>query len=243
MPLQPFSDARPFASPASSMTRREAIEDGELAGLLQCVRGRATPQALAFQILKSDILFHRLRPGQWPSLIQAALGDGVRTADRARARFHTTDPWAIAASLGIPVERADEEAGYGRVRLYAEYVSKPPIIRLYGPAMARLNRYLANRAINEIVGTIDAVPAFIAHELYHHFDAAYPSGPLKRRHQILVLRIGRWSLESGLASLAEIAAGAFAQTLLDLPFHPKLFDVIALFDDNPAAASAMVQAI
>jgi hypothetical protein len=243
MPLQRFSGARRLAPLPSSMTRREAIEDGELARLLLGVRGRATPQALAFQILKSDILFHRLLPGQWPSLIQGALGDGVRTADRARARFHTADPWAIAAALGIPVERADEEAGYGRVRLYAEYVSKPPIIRLYRPALARLNRYLANRAIHEIVGTIDAGPAFIAHELYHHFDAASPSGPLNRRHRLPVLRIGRWSLESGLASLAEIAAGAFAQRLLDLPFHPKLFDVIVLFDDNPAAASAMVQEI
>jgi hypothetical protein len=38
--------------------------------------------------------------------------------------------------------------------------------------------------------------------------------------------VGRWAWTSGLASLPEIAAGAFAQALLGLPFHGKLLESV-----------------
>jgi hypothetical protein len=38
------------------------------------------------------------------------------------------------------------------------------------------------------------------------------------------MKLGRWTWTAGLTTLPEIAAGAFAQQLLGLDFHPKLLD-------------------
>jgi hypothetical protein len=43
-----------------------------------------------------------------------------------------------------------------------------------------------------------------------------------------LFRIGNWHWRTGIAALAEIAAGAFAQSLLDLPCHPKILDFVAV---------------
>jgi hypothetical protein len=42
-----------------------------------------------------------------------------------------------------------------------------------------------------------------------------------------LLRIGPWRWRTGIATLSEIAAGSFAQALLDLPCHPKVLDYAA----------------
>ena len=52
--------------------------------------------------------------------------------------------------------------------------------------------------------------------------------PIARRHRPTLFRIGGWRWRTGLAALSEIAAGAFAQTLLDLPCHPRVLDLMAL---------------
>jgi hypothetical protein len=51
--------------------------------------------------------------------------------------------------------------------------------------------------------------------------------PIARRHQATLLRIGTWRWRTGIATLGEIAAGSFAQALLDLPCHPKVLDYVA----------------
>jgi hypothetical protein len=43
-----------------------------------------------------------------------------------------------------------------------------------------------------------------------------------------LFRIGSWRWRTGVAALAEIAAGAFAQSLLDLPCHPCALNLVAL---------------
>jgi hypothetical protein len=42
-----------------------------------------------------------------------------------------------------------------------------------------------------------------------------------------LFRIGNWRWRTGVAALAEIAAGAFAQSLLDLPCHPHVLNFVA----------------
>jgi hypothetical protein len=69
---------------------------------------------------------------------------------------------------------------------------------------------------------------FIAHELYHHIEAVRPEVPIARRYRPTLFRIGNWHWRTGVAALAEIAAGAFAQSLLDLPSHPRALDFVAV---------------
>ncbi len=47
-------------------------------------------------------------------------------------------------------------------------------------------------------------------------------------HRVNISASVPWNWTSGLSSLSEIAAGAFAQQLLGLPFHPKLLDFLSI---------------
>ena len=55
----------------------------------------------------------------------------------------------------------------------------------------------------------------------------YLLAPIAQRYRPSLFRLGRWHWRTGIAALSEIAAGAFAQALLELPCHPRVLDLIA----------------
>jgi hypothetical protein len=79
-----------------------------------------------------------------------------------------------------------------------------------------------------LLGQATLHEVFIAHELYHHAEAIRSDVPIARRYQPTLFRIGKWRWRTSIPSLAEIAASAFAQSLLDLPHYPKVLDFVAV---------------
>ena len=182
------------------------------------------PQALGLLQLRQDPQYPRIPPGRRMALVETALEDGRALADRTRKRWGQ-DPAVIAARCDVPVVRSQEEAGFGSVVVFAEYTTRPPSITLYLPAILRLDRRVAGHSARACdIGS--TVPIFLAHELFHHFDCERGSDRLSCRHAVKIFGIGSWHWTSGLSSLSEIAAGAFAQQLLGLPFHPKVLDLL-----------------
>ena len=179
------------------------------------------PASAGLLQLRSDPQFLRIEPERHASLVEAALADGRFLAADVRSN-RGSDPASIAASCNVPVTDSEGEAGFGSIVVFAEYAARPPSITLFSPAIRRLDARITgeNAARLGISGTR---AIFLAHELYHHFDCTR-SEPLSRRHRVRIFSLGSWTWTSGLTSLAEIAAGAFAQELLGLSFHPKLLD-------------------
>jgi hypothetical protein len=92
-----------------------------------------------------------------------------------------------------------------------------------------------------LIGRATPRDVFVGHELFHHAEAVRSETPIARRYQPTLFRIGGWHWRTGIAALSEIAAGAFAQTLLDLPCHPRVLDLIvrdAILSDTAAAGIA-----
>jgi hypothetical protein len=191
-------------------------------------RGFPDAQALGLRQLLSDPQFARVAPERRGELVHAALGDGRFVAMEVKRNLGS-DPAFIAASCGVPVIDSPAPSGFGSTLVFAEYATRPPAITLYMPAIERLDAALAASAIGRAHGLLQSRTVFLAHELYHHFDCSR-AVPLARRHRVRLFGIGRWAWTSGLVSLPEIAAGAFAQALLDLPFHPKFLDSLLLKD-------------
>ena len=185
----------------------------------------ATPESLGLSMLLDDALIHRVAESDRAALVDAALGEGHRLAAAADARWGN-DPVRIAERCDVRIEEVDDPSGYGTTLVFADYAPSTRTITLYRPALARLDRLLAAPDIATHVGVDTCRSLFIAHELFHHFDCTDARGPLARRHPVTVLRLGRWRLTSGLTSLAEIAAGAFAQSLLRLRVHPRWVDLL-----------------
>jgi hypothetical protein len=166
-----------------------------------------TPLELGRLILESDPQFRRVAPGRVEALVAAALEDGAALAHTMPCR----DPRRLAETHGLAVIEATETGDFGTTIVFADY--QPGRIRLYRATLDRLSALAGE----------DVTPIFLAHEIYHHLDQARPV-PLARQHRVTIL--GPWT--SDLASLAEIAAGAFAQTLLALPYHPKRLELMAI---------------
>jgi len=218
-----------------------AQPDVSLVELLRAVAD--TPaETLGLLMLTNDPAAARLSIGSRRAAVRAALDDGAAGARGLAARWDTSAPDAIARSLGIALVDSDAEAQFGSLLRYAEYRSDPPEIHLFRRALARLDRALADPAIGGLLGIATSAPVFVAHAIYHHVELTRAALPLGRRHAVTA-RFGPLRWRRSLPSLSEIAAGACAQTLLGLPHHPKLLDLIALYDRDPAAAARMIGAI
>jgi hypothetical protein len=192
-----------------------------LAGMLA-----ASPETLARAMLEADPHAWRLdRPTQ-SAAVAEALADGAAIAADLRARFPGLTVQAIARELGVPIETTDDDPMVGSLWRFAEYRQRPARIVLYHRGLAPLDQAIVGVVAERLLGRATPQDVFVAHELYHHTEATRSDTPIARRYRPTVFRIGGWHWRTGIAALSEIAAGAFAQSLLDLPCHPKVLDYI-----------------
>ena len=186
----------------------------------------ASPETLGLAMLKADPHGWRLDCAAQLAAVSDALADGAATARDLRNRFPALTPQQVARELRVPIETIDDDPMVGSIWRFAEYRPRPPRIMLYSRGIAPLERALASS--ERLLGRATPRDVFVAHELYHHAEAIRSEVPIARRYQPTLFRIGSWRWRSGVAALAEIAAGAFAQSLLELPCHPCVLNLVAL---------------
>ncbi len=190
--------------------------------------GVPSAEALGRVMLEADPHARRLDHAAQHAAVSDALTDGAATAKNVRARFPDLTPEQIARQLRVPIETTDADPMVGSIWRFAEYRPRPPRIVLYSSGLAPLERALSGPRAAPLLGQATLADVFIAHELYHHIEATRSDVPIARRYQPTLFRIGKWHWRTGIPALAEIAAGAFAQSLLELPCHPKMLDFVAV---------------
>ena len=188
----------------------------------------ASPETLGLVLLEADPHGGRLeRPAQLAAVADA-LADGAATARDFQERFPGRTPAELAGELDVPVVTTDDDPMVGSIWRFAEYRPRPPRIVLYNRGLAPLEDTLGGTMATRLLGRAAPRDVFIAHELYHHAEAIRPEVSIAWRYRPTLFRIGNWHWRTGIAALAEIAAGAFAQSLLELPCHPKVLDFAAI---------------
>lgn len=186
----------------------------------------ASPETLGLVMLEADPHARRLdRPTQLAA-VSDALADGATTAKTLHDRFAGLAPRGIARELGVAVEATEDDPLVGSIWRFAEYRPRPPSVMIYNRGVAALEHAVCGALAARLLGPATPQDVFVAHELYHHAEAIRPDVPIARRHQPTLFRVGNWHWRTGIAVLAEIAAGAFAQSLLDLPCHPRVLDFV-----------------
>lgn len=187
----------------------------------------ATPLEIGRQLLAADALSARIPADERDATVVAGLHAGTSLADAVRDAWGA-DPDAVAAARGVPVIDTDTSADFGTNVVFATYATRPlpGRIFLYRAAIARADAVLAQTEIATALGIDSARAVYLAHELFHHFDGADGAVPVARLRPVVLLGFGCWRWTGGLASLAEIAAGAFAQRLLGLHTHPHALDLL-----------------
>lgn len=187
----------------------------------------ASPEMLGLLMLKSDLHAARLDQHAQHAAVIDALADGTAAAMDLRRRFPEKAPREIAGELAVPVTVTDDDPLVGSIWRFAEYRARPPKILLYARGLVPLEQALVREPVARLLGEATVEDVFIAHELYHYVETTRAETPIARRHQATLFQIGKWQWRTGIATLAEIAAGSFAQALLDLPCHPKVLDFVA----------------
>lgn len=198
-----------------------------------------TPEALGLMMLEADPHAWRLDRSTQIAAVSDALAEGTATAENLQRRFPRLMPQEIARELAVPIKTTDDDPMAGSIWRFAEYRPRPPHILLYNRGLALLDRALVGAPARQVLGTAMLPDVFVAHELFHHAEATRSGQPIARRYQPTLFRIGNWHWRTGIAALAEIAAGAFAQSLLNLPCHPKMLDFVAI---DAISANASVSA-
>ena len=173
------------------------------------------------ELLHADPQFRRLSPADAARAIAAAVADG-----RRHAASWDGSPGAMASAIGLPVRTVRTSNRFGPIFQFAEYRSRPPGIAIYQEAMDLPRREIRWHGLADALGLDDPEPVYLAHEIYHHLDAA-AAVSIARSVPVTTLALGALRLRSGLVSLTEIAAAAFAQSLTGLSCHPRLLDVLA----------------
>ena len=202
----------------------------------------ASSETLGLVMLEADVHARRLDRATQLAAVRDALADGAATAETLRARYPDLAPHEIAAELDVPVVETDDDPLVGPLWRFAEYQERPTRIVLYSRGLAPLDGAIAGRLAVRLLGQATPRDVFIAHELFHHIEATRSDTPIARRYQPALFRIGGWQWRTGIAALAEIAAGAFAQSLLDLPCHPRVLDLLALEAVAPNATAVRIAA-
>jgi hypothetical protein len=135
---------------------------------------------------------------------------GLEAARQVRAEFGDVDLDTLAERMGVTVETSDRDGGYGTVIVFADYTPRPPTVRLYRAAIASLDARLGTYPDRDLLP--DGTRAvFLAHELFHHWEALHPERAPSRYR-----------------ALSEAAAGAFAQSLLGLHHPPSLLEKLSI---------------
>ncbi|MGB8397405.1 hypothetical protein [Bradyrhizobium sp.] len=196
----------------------------------------ASPETLGLVMLEADPHGWRLDRSERLAAVADALGDGAAAAGNLRAQFPGLTPREIAHALGLPIHSTDDDPLVGSLWRFAEYQPRPSRILLYSRGLAPLDRMLVDPLAARLLGPATLQDAFIAHELFHHMEATRSTPPIARRYRPTLFRVGGWHWRTGIAALSEIAAGAFAQSLLGLPCYPRVLDLVAR--DTVASSAA-----
>jgi len=149
-------------------------------------------------------------------LLENAVRAGQATSNALARRFGTADPWRLAEALGLGLQLRERCSDNPRLR--SEVLDDPPTIVLYLEALADMSRLLALRAPRLNYAPLDTLA--VALELYRYLERARPDcvGAETRAWP----RVAR-----------EVAAHAFAQDLLELPFFPAEIDAVDRLSRTP----------
>ena len=172
----------------------------------------------AFNELSNDPLFHRIPSDLRGPLITDSIDFGIKVAQGIKPAFiikFQDDMVSFAEKLGAKVAYSHYPYSTGAL---AEYDGDKKVIICYIAAISQAEELVCNNLSK--YDEVNLTVLCIAHELFHYLELTRYKGasvgcvPIKYAGLITIHRLVR--------SSREIAAHAFVQELLSLPFSPAI---------------------
>lgn len=161
----------------------------------------------------------------YTSHFHAARMCGMDLAHLARRQWDGLSCEEMAQQLGVRVQRLPMPEGEGMLTFAMFH--EPDLIQVFTDNAEATELLLRESGGTEFLGEVDICEMLLAHELFHAMQLQHPELYVNKKH-IRLWKIGPFERYSALLSLEEIAAMAFAETLLGLDHTPYVYDVLML---------------
>lgn len=212
--------------------------------------------ALAYLMLREDRLYNKIPDVNHYGIIKKCLDIGET---KARGMTPFTDITTVARNSGvrialkdrynIPAIRfmgkniplADKDDDVLAKRIYcSEYLPHPSTIIVYQNTVDLINNISKNSGYEIRKEYISDM--FISHEFYHHLEAI-DKNIYKNYPRVSLINIAGWHIRVTINICSEIAAMAFAKTLLNVPFFPKCIDFLIQYQRDPKLVDGWISLI
>lgn len=240
MPAAPVTGG--VASPAAGAPEVEAL----LAALA------ADDRVPAHLDLEQDVVFPHLTPAERVRYVERALAIGraaAREIGEAGEMAGGGDIGAdgdirrLADELGARVVIREREHRFAGMTFRAEHDARTGTITLYRRSVEQVRALLA-RTLPEPWSQERVTALHVAHELFHHLEAMRIRPVHEQLPAVATFRVGRlWTTRTRARRCREIAAHAFAQALLNLPFYPGAVDWLMLVALGKCTAGQLLAAV
>lgn len=164
----------------------------------------------AYKILEKDNCYKKINPDDIPGLIDNTWRIGVEAAREFIAEYPPNQPWdfeLILRQKGMKINYEDRDYVSGGIRYLVDYQTKSKVVNVYIRSVkiwAEGNGYDYVLALNYV----------LMHEYFHYLEHT-KLGYISKTYRVHMIKIfGQKIGATGVPALSEIAANAFAQTIL-----------------------------
>ncbi|MDR6226481.1 hypothetical protein [Desmospora profundinema] len=225
--MRPPREGSPTKTPSpqpavSSRIKKTSIRDASLDRIWPPL----DTEVLAWKELEQDEFYPQLSPVQIPHLVTEAIRFG-REAARPYHYEGSIDPWinkVIRSKVKILLIRTGTEKATSSIR--AQYRRKPPVIEIHRSSLDQLDRFFQDSGLH--VPQDDLIALHLFHEWFHHLESTQLGRADDALPKAVKKQWGPFHFKSRITRLREIAAHAFTQEVMALPWSPLWLDHLML---------------
>lgn len=202
-----------------------------------------TVDNMAMADLAEDGGFARLPAGRKKEYIARLVETAEGAADRVKKEYPGAGVLEICRAMGLSADLAGGPSEGRACRFRAEIFCDEKKININATLIERMSGSLARVDFfdgSEEYNSMDKLTQMhIAHELYHYIEYAGGIGATDTLPELSRFKIFGFERRIGVLNSAEAAAHIFCMRMLDLPFHPKMLDLLCLLSEGEVTFEAL----
>lgn len=190
--------------------------------------GFLEPEVLSFHLLQQDPYAPYLSNTKVHHFIKKALAIGERWAAPFTQNLSllTLSNQLIREGVQILIQDSPPE----RPDVRAQYDRKQKRITIYRSSFQQLDSFFRKQGY--AVPEEEWILLHLTHELYHHLETKPKNRKTFPLPKVIIRKVGPFRIRRPLLSVREIAAHAFTQKALSLPWSPYLLDLWCEYDQK-----------
>ena len=193
-----------------------------------------------------DVFWHyvMMRDPYWKHLGEAqrrkVMHDSVHCGSQSAGYFSDVrlPIRTLCADAGIQISIYEDVPQSNR-EIFALFEA-PSTIRLRPDLIQETQAKLDTAEYRALLGTFQLEDVMLAHELFHFLERIHKKTIYTQTEKTTTISIGPIHVRKRLTMSSEVAAMAFVQSLLGLPWNPYLLDAIIVSRTDPQATDGIL---